>query len=34
MSPLDVLDIARKYGRLYEIEKATVFNVMRYYGAL
>ena len=31
MSPLDVLDIARKYGRLYEIEKATVFNVMRYY---
>lgn len=31
MSPLDVLDIARKYGRLYEIEKATLFNVMRCY---
>ena len=31
MSPLEVMDIARKYGRLYEIEKATVFNVMRYY---
>lgn len=31
MSPLDVLDIARKYGRLYEIERATVFNVMRHY---
>lgn len=31
MSPLDVLDIARKYGRLYEIEKATLFNVMRHY---
>ncbi|MBR4069235.1 MAG: EAL domain-containing protein [Clostridia bacterium] len=31
MSPLDVLEIARKYGRLYEIEKATLFNVMRHY---
>ena len=31
MSPLDVLEIARKYDRLYEIEKATLFNVMRCY---
>jgi len=31
MSPLDVLEIARKYDRLYEIEKATLFNVMRHY---
>ena len=31
MSPLDVLEIARKYGRLYEIEKATLFNIMRCY---
>lgn len=31
MSPLDVLDVAKQYGRLYEIEKATLFNIMRLY---
>ena len=29
MSPLDVLATAKEYKRLYEIEKATMFNVMQ-----
>ncbi|MBQ8780591.1 MAG: EAL domain-containing protein [Oscillospiraceae bacterium] len=28
MNPLEVLDAAKEYGRLYDIEKATMFNVM------
>lgn len=31
MSPLEILDIAKEYNRLYEIEKATMFNVMDRY---
>lgn len=31
LSPLDVLDIAKEYKRLDEIEHATLFNVMRRY---
>ncbi len=31
MTPLDVLDIAKNAGRLYDIEKATLFNVMQFY---
>ena len=29
MSPLDILDVAQAYDRLYDIEKATMFNNMR-----
>lgn len=32
-NPLEVLNIAREYGRLYDIEKATLFNVMTRYVA-
>ena len=28
MNPLEILDIAKEYGKLYQIEKATMFNVM------
>ncbi len=28
LNPLEILDTAREYGRLYDIEKATLFNVM------
>lgn len=31
MSPLEVLEIASEYKRLYEIERATLFNVLGYY---
>jgi len=31
MSPLDILDIAKNANRLYDIEKATIFNVMQFY---
>lgn len=31
MNPLQVLDAAREYNRLYEIEKATMFNIMQRY---
>lgn len=31
MNPLEVLDAAKTYNRLYEIEKATMFNVMERY---
>ena len=31
MSPLDVLEIAKNANRLYDIEKATLTNVIRYY---
>jgi len=31
MSPLDVLDIARNCNRLYDIEKATMFNIISNY---
>ncbi len=31
MNPLEVLSTAKEYGRLYEIEKATLFNVMARY---
>ena len=31
MSPLQILDTAKEYGRLYDIERATFFNVMKYY---
>ena len=31
MSPLEILDIAKEYNMLYEIEKATMFNVMARY---
>ncbi|MBO6232410.1 MAG: EAL domain-containing protein [Ruminiclostridium sp.] len=31
MSPLEILDIAKEYNMLYEIEKATMFNVMERY---
>ncbi len=31
MNPLQVLDTAREYGKLYEVEKATMFNVMERY---
>lgn len=30
-NPLDVLDIAKEYQRLYDVEKATLFNVMERY---
>lgn len=30
-SPLEVLDIAKEFHRLYDIEKATIFNVMEQY---
>ncbi len=33
MSPLDVLNTAKEYNRLYEIEKATMFNVMNRFTA-
>ena len=29
MSPLDILDVAQAYDRLYDIEKATMFNNMK-----
>ncbi len=31
MSPLEILDIAKEYNMLYEVEKATMFNVMERY---
>ena len=31
MSPLDILNVAEEYNRLYDIEKATLFNVMERY---
>lgn len=31
MSPLEILGAAREYNRLYDIEKATLFNVITYY---
>lgn len=31
MSPLEILDVAEEYNRLYDIEKATLFNVMERY---
>ncbi len=31
MSPLDILTVAEEYNRLYDIEKATLFNVMERY---
>ncbi|MBQ9384410.1 MAG: EAL domain-containing protein [Ruminiclostridium sp.] len=31
MSPLEILDIAKEYNMLYEVEKATMFNVMSRY---
>ena len=31
LNPLEVLQAAENYGRLYEIEKATMFNVMEQY---
>ena len=31
MKPLEVLNAAREYNRLYEIEKATMFNIMKRY---
>lgn len=33
MCPVEILDTARKYNRLYDIEKATMFNVMEQYAA-
>ncbi len=33
MKPLEVLNTAREYNRLYEIEKATMFNIMQHYAA-
>ncbi len=33
MNPLEVLSIAKQYHRLYEIEKATMFNVMERYSS-
>ena len=31
MSPLEILNVAEEYNRLYDIEKATLFNVMERY---
>ena len=31
MKPLEVLNAAREYNRLYEIERATMFNIMKRY---
>lgn len=31
MNPLEVLEAAREYNRLYEIEKATMYNIMQQY---
>ena len=31
MSPLEILDIAADYNRLHEIERATIFNIMKYF---
>ncbi len=33
MNPLEVLDAAKQYNRLYDIEKATMFNVMERFAA-
>lgn len=33
MNPLEVLNAAREYNRLYEIEKATMFNIMERYAS-
>ncbi len=33
MNPLQVLDAARHYGRMYDIEKATMFNVLERFAA-
>lgn len=30
LSPLEILDIAKKYKRLYDVERATLFNVFDY----
>lgn len=34
MNPLEILEIAKKYNRLYDVEKATMFNVMERYSAM
>lgn len=31
MSPLEILEIAADYNRLHEIERATIFNIMKYF---
>ncbi len=31
MNPLEILDAAKEYSRLYDVEKATMFNVMEYF---
>ena len=31
MNPLEILIVAKEYNRLYDIEKATIFNVMEHY---
>ncbi len=31
MRPLEILDTAKEYGRLYDIEKATMFNILERY---
>ena len=31
MTPLDILEIAKNANRLYDIEKATIFNVLKFY---
>ena len=33
MCPTEILDTARKYNRLYDIEKATMFNIMERFAA-
>ena len=31
LSPLEILDVAREYSRLYEVEKATLFGIIDHY---
>lgn len=31
MSPVDVLNMAKEFGRLYDVERATFFGIMEYY---
>lgn len=33
MNPLEVLDAAKHYGRMYDVEKATMFNVLERFSA-
>lgn len=33
MCPVEILDAARKYNRLYDIEKSTMFNIMEQFAA-